>query len=187
MRIRTISWLALAGILPVLSACGSGASSVQTSAATSASGRPPAADPAESRYIARGDAVCRAGDAAIAPVDVRGAEIELQHRDTTTTAAQLVPVLQEGLRDYRAFYVRLKRIPPPPPDRAAVASIMEGLRKVGNDLERLTAALERGEFGKVQAISFERKLDHARVSAQELEFGFGVCGQPLGKSSDLPG
>ena len=64
-----------------------------------------------------------------------------------------------------------------------MASIMAGLRRVGNDLERLTAALESGEFEKVRRITAERSVDHARVSAQELEFGFKVCGQPQGGTS----
>lgn len=186
MRIRGISRLALAGVLAAMSACGSG-SSAGSPAGAPGSPRTAAADPAHVRYIARADEVCRAGNATMAPVNARGAEIEQGRQSPARTAALLVPVLYEGLHDYRDLYVRLKRIPAPRQDRAAAASIMDGLRRVGNDLERLTAALERGEFAKVKAIAGERELDHARVSAQELEFGFRVCGQPQGRSSKLGG
>ena len=185
MRIKGISRLALAGVLVALSACGSGSSARSTTGASVS--RAAAADPAHIRYISRGDEVCRAGNATIAPVNARGAEIQQGRQSPARTAALLVPVLYEGLHDYRDFYVRLKRIPPPQQDRAAAASIMDGLRRVGNDLERLTAALERGEFARVKAITAERELDHARVSAQELEFGFRVCGQPQGNSSSPGG
>jgi hypothetical protein len=178
LSVRVISWLAIAGVASVLSACGSSATAPAGSRAASGTPQSPASDSAHAGYLARGDRVCRAGNAAIAPVNARGAEIELRHRRTPGAAALLVPVLRQGLRDYRVFFVRLKRIPAPPQDGAAIVAILTGLRRVGNDLERLTAALERGEFERVKAITSERDMDHARVSALELEFGFKVCGQP---------
>jgi hypothetical protein len=177
----------MAGVVSVLSACGSGGSTVPSAGLDSAVTQARAADPARGRYLAAADQVCRAGNAAIAPVNAQGADIEQRHLDARRTAALLAPVLREGLRDYRRFYIRLRRVPPPARDRASVASIMAGLRTVGNDLERLTAALERGEFERVKTVTAERATDHARVSAQELEFGFKVCGQPQGRPSTLSG
>jgi hypothetical protein len=187
LSIRGISWLAIAGVAFVLPACGSGSSRPASEAAPAGSPQQAFADTAHARYIARSDQVCRAGNAAIAPVNARGAEIEAHSQDAARTAELLVPVLHEGLRDYRVFYLRLRRLPAPSQDRAAVASIMVGLRRVGNDLERLTAALEQGELEKVRAITSERDMDHARVSAQELEFGFKICGQPQGGQSSPSG
>lgn len=183
LRFRGISLLAMAGVASVLSACGSGSPAPANAGAASGSPQSAASDRAHAGYIARGDRVCRAGSAAIAPVNARAAEIELRHRGTPGAAALLVPVLREGQRDYRVFFARLKRIPAPSQDGAALAAILAGLRRVGNDLERLTGALERGELERVKAITRERDMDHARVSALELEFGFRVCGQPPAQPS----
>jgi hypothetical protein len=178
LSVRGISWLAIAGVASVLSACGSSAPAPGGAGAASGTPQSSASDSAHAGYIARGDRVCRAGAAAIAPLNARGAEIELRHRRVPGAAALLVPVLRQGLRDYQVLFLRLKRIPAPPRDSAAVMAILAGLRRVGNDLERLTAALERGEYERVTAITSERDMDHARVSALELEFGFKICGQP---------
>ncbi len=177
---RMISWLAIAGVLSVLSGCGSSSPGVHSTATAS---RTPAQSAALAAYLGRGDDVCRAGERALAPIDARGAEIRGRHSGSRREAELLVPVLRQGLREYRRFYERLKRIAPPPEDRATVATILDGLRRVGDDLQRLTGALQRGETGAVKTITSEREVDHARVSALELEFGFKVCGQPASPES----
>ncbi len=180
MRSRVISWLAVAGLMSGLCACGS-SSPATTSAATHT--RTPAEAAALAAYIARADHVCSVGNRAIAPINARGAAIELRHADSAREAALMVPVLRVGLREYRHFYRRFELIAPPPHDGATVAAILDGLRRVGNDLERLELALKRGDTTAAGKITAEREMDHARVSALELEFGFKVCGQPAAHSS----
>jgi hypothetical protein len=179
LRSKVILWLVIGGAVALSSGCGSssrthsGSSSIAT----------PAESAALAAYIARGDRVCREGDEAIAPLNARGAAIAERHGATARQTRLMVPVLRQGLRQYRRFYRRLERIPPPPQDRGTVEQILLGLRRVGDDLERLTKALQRGERGAVRTITAEREMDHARVSALELEFGFKVCGQLSSRSS----
>jgi hypothetical protein len=183
LRIKVILWLAMAAGVCLLCACGS-SSTATGSAAGAAQGQVESA--ALAGYIARGDEVCRQGDQAIAPINARGAEIERRHGTGPGVAAKLAPVLRRTVREYRSFYKRLKRIQPPPANAAAVAAIIMGLGRVGGDLERLAGAVARGELARVTTISQERDIDHARVSALELELGFKVCGQPPAQPA-LPG
>jgi hypothetical protein len=187
MRIKSVGWVAAAGVGFALSGCGSSSGPVNAGAppagGSTASTASRAVSAAQARYIARGDQVCREGNAAIAPVNARGVEIERRHRGTPDELALLVPVLREGLRDYRVFFTRLERIPRPPQDTAALAAIFTGLKQVGSDLDRLNGALARGETAQVRTIAGERETDHAKVSALELEYGFDVCGQPPSQPS----
>lgn len=183
MKRKRISWLAATGIVSVLAGCGS-SSPTPVSTGTAASSAQSAADSAAlARYIERGDQVCSVSNAAIASVNARGAQLQRRHRGTPDEAALLVPVLREGLHVYRRYLWRFARIPPPPQEAAPVSAILAGLGKVGNDLERLAGALARGEVAQAKAITSQREVDHARVSAQELELGFKVCGQPAAQFS----
>jgi hypothetical protein len=183
MSIKGISWLAMAGVVSVLSACGSSSPSSSTSTGASSTPQSPAESAALARYVERGDQLCRYGNAAIAPISERGAEIQRRHGGASDEVVLLVPVLREGLRVYRRFLRRFEQIAAPPSSSAQVATIAQGLSKVGDDIERLVAAVARGELAQVKAITSEREMDHDRVSAQELEFGFKVCGQPAAQSS----
>ncbi len=137
---KGISWLAVAGVVSVLLGCGSG-SSTPGAAGTTGSTQSAADSAALALYIERGDEVCSAADAAILPVDERGAEIQRRHRGTSDEAALLAPVLRKGLRLYRHYLRRFERIPPPPQQAAQVTAIIAGLKKVGLDIERLAGAL----------------------------------------------
>jgi hypothetical protein len=126
LSFRGISWLAMAGVASVLWACGSSSTAPPGAGVASGSSQSVASGPAHAGYIARGDRVCRAGNTAIAPVNARGTEIELRHHGKPGAAGLLVPVLREGLRDFRVFFVRLERIPAPSADSSAVAAILAG-------------------------------------------------------------
>jgi hypothetical protein len=179
---KGISWLAVAGIASVLLGCGSGSSTPGGASATSTVGS--AADSAAlAAYIEHGDQVCRAADAAILPIDERGAEIQRRHRGIRDEAARMAPVLRHGLRVYRRYFRRFERIQPPPQEAAQVRTIIAGLKKVGDDIERLAGALVQGELARVKVITSEREVDHARVSAEELELGLKVCGEPPAQPS----
>ena len=183
MSTRRISWLAVAGVVSVLSGCGSSSSRPGTASHASSTPQSAAESAALAGYLERGDQLCRAGNAAIAPVNERGGEIQRRHRGSAGDIALLVPVLREGLHIYRRFLGRFERIPPPHRSSGQIAAIITGLGKVGDDIERLAAAIAAGELGRVKVTTSERDIDHARVSAQELEFGFKVCGQPAAPGS----
>ncbi len=178
MRSRMISGPALVAVVGVLSACAS-SSSVRSGPAPAGS---PAQNAARAAYIAHGDQICRKGKQAIAPIDARAASIERRHSPAWREARLMVPVLRAGLRRYRRVYQRLEAIPPPAGESATVSQILAGLKRVGDDAEHLLSALERGETAAVRRLSATREVDHARVSALELEFGFRVCGQPSARS-----
>ena len=173
----------MAVILAIIFGCGSSSSSPGSAAETAGTAQKAADGAALTRFVERGDELCRVGDAAIRPINERGAEIQRRHRGSGDEAVLLAPVLREGLRIYRRYLRRFERIPPPPREIAQVNAILAGLRKVGEDIERLAGAVVRGELAQVRAITSEREVDHARVSAQELELGLKICGQPPAQPS----
>ena len=183
MKGKWISWMAVAGTVSVLLGCGSSSSTPGTGANTTSSVQTAANSAALAGYIERGDRLCTTANEAIVPVNERGAEIQRRHGGSPNAAGLLVPVVREGLRLYRHFLRHFERIPPPSGETAQVSAILAGLRKVGVDIERLGAALAARELAQVRAITSERETDHARVSAQELELGFKVCGQPASQPS----
>ena len=178
MKGKWISRLAMAGAVSVLMGCGSSASTPGGGSSTASSVQTAAERAALAAYIERGDRVCTGANAAILPVNERGAEIQRRHGGRPDEAALLVPVVREGLHLYRHYLRHFERIPPPAGNLAQVSTILAGLRKVGDDIERLAGALAKGELALARTITSERETDHARVSAQELELGFKVCGQP---------
>jgi len=183
VRVKGIWWLAVVGAVCVLAGCGSGSSgSAVTGARTSAPTETVEA-PALARYIERGDELCRAGNAAIAQVDERSVEIRRRHGPPADERALLVPLLRERLHLYRRYLRRFERIAPPPHYAGQVSAILAGLRKVEGDTERLELAVGRGDAAEAKALTSEREIDHDRVSAQELEFGFKICGQPAAQPS----
>lgn len=134
------------------------------------------ATPERAAYIAKADAVCEAGNAAVKKLNeqankaIRGADND---KDRLRAIA---PILREGLRIQTADLKRLEAVTPPAADRSVIAGYWNTLDQQAVLLGQLADAAAAVDLATYQQVSKKSNLlrDEARSIARD--FGFKKCG-----------
>jgi hypothetical protein len=151
--------------------CGStGTPSASVHTGTSAEAPAPGATPA--RFVAAADAICRALHAQQQPLNDR---VQALGNETAATRAQLRTLLQQSVVFARAAVAKLRALPQPPGDAAAIGRLLAGYAQEAAEVTSFAHSLtnQEPERQKFASGSLERTTASDGTLARSL--GLKVC------------
>jgi hypothetical protein len=170
--------LGLAIALPVLAlaGCGSGGTSTttaSTSAPTSVPTSTQQATTTKPSFIARAEGICRALSAHEAPLKAR--QESLKGLPTSTADKDFVSLVRQVVSLSRATVGRLRALPQPPADAAAIDRLLMGLSEETTDAADIAVAAvaQESNSGEAAEDALRRSIaDNRRLAAQ---YGMRDC------------
>jgi hypothetical protein len=134
------------------------------------------AQAARQAYVARADAVCRRGNARLAPYAKRLDRLE-RAQSPRRLLARAPRLLRGAVRVSRRSVAALARLRPPTADAAAIRRWLMGLRRQNRLAGRTAAAVVRGDRARLQALAVRTRRLNARNAAFARDYGLKACGR----------
>ena len=134
------------------------------------------AQAARQAYVARADAICRHGNARLAPYARRLNRLE-KAQSPRRLLARAPALLRAAVRVSRRSVAALARVHPPARDAARIRRWLKGLRRQDRLATQTAAAVVRGDRARLQALARRTRGLNARNAAFAREYGLKACGR----------
>jgi hypothetical protein len=157
----------------VLSACGSSGSTTTTAtgAATTAAGG--AAGPTKAEFVARAESICRTLGDAEKPLEAKQAS--LRGESTSTSQSAFVALGRQVVSLSRAAEAKLRALPRPAADAAAIGTLLDAFAHDVADAEELVQAAAKEESTLGLAAEETLRKSISKNSALAAEYGATLC------------
>jgi hypothetical protein len=134
------------------------------------------AQAARQAYVARADAVCRHGNARLAPYARKLDKLE-KAENPRRLLARAPALLRAAVRVSRRSVAALARLHPPARDAARIRRWLKGLRRQNRLAKQTAAAVVRGDRERLQRLAVQTRRLNARNAAFARAYGLKACGR----------
>jgi hypothetical protein len=167
---------ALAAAALAAAGCGGGGGDDRRPATGRAEQAARRAQAAREAYVARADAVCRRGNARLAPYARRLDKLE-RARNPRRLLARAPGLLRAAVRVSRRSVARLARLRAPAADAARIRRWLKGLRRQNRLAKETAAAVVRRDRARLQTLAVRTRRLNARNAAFAQDYGLKACGR----------
>jgi hypothetical protein len=161
-------------LLVIVSGCGGGSSSVETS-----SGHPPgSAELTKQAFIQEADALCSDYQAQAEPIRDEVEAIEQSSDpESPKSVVRLGELLAEAVAKAEAELESIRELEPPEADASTIETMLDTAQEGNGSADEYAEALEEGEASRFGDLGKETEAANNRAKGIAEGYGLKVCGQ----------